>query len=390
MNARAMGSGTLEVTRRVGEVSPPVEPLVLGGTALPVVGTARVYVCGITPYDVTHLGHAATFVWADLLAGVLGSGGAAVQVCRNVTDVDDVLLRVAQERGRHYDELALLQEAAFERSMGALRVATPQHRPRSRHHVDAVVQLAAALLGAGAAYERDGTVWFRGAGAASGLGRDEALRLAEAFGDAPGDAAHDGRDDALDVAVWRPSAEGEPAWPSPWGWGRPGWHAECAAMALAVHGASVDVLVGGADLAFPHHAHQAAMVQAASGVVPFARAVAHVGTVSVDGEKMAKSTGNLVLVDDLLAAWEPAVLRLALLDRPWAAPWSWDDGVLPAAQQRLEGLYAAAGRPGAGSGGAEAVLARLHDDLDVSAAVDAAVESGGEAARRALALLRLA
>jgi len=161
-------------------------------------------------------------------------------------------------------------------------------------------------------------------------------------------------------------------------------------MALAVHGASVDVLVGGADLDFPHHAQQAAMVQAASGVAPFARAVAHVGTVSVGGEKMAKSTGNLVLVDDLLAVWEPAVLRLALLDRPWAAAWSYDESLLPAAQQRLEGLYAAAGRPTGGSRGADAVLARLRDDLDVSGAVDVAVEAGGEAARRALALLRLA
>ncbi|WP_299052503.1 class I tRNA ligase family protein [uncultured Nocardioides sp.] len=390
MDGTTMGSGTLESAQRSGGVPQHDLPLVLAGSALPVVGAARVYVCGITPYDVTHLGHAATFVWADVLTTVLGSLGADVHTCRNVTDVDDVLLDAARARGRHYDELAVVQEAVFERSMQALRVATPRHRPRSRHHVRGVQQLAAALVAAGAAHEADGTVWFHGADvpASVGLPEAEALALAATYGDEPGDPA---KAHPLDVAVWRPSADGEPAWPSPWGWGRPGWHAECAAMALAVHGASLDVLVGGADLAFPHHAFQSAMVRAATGVAPFARSVVHVGTVMVDGEKMAKSTGNLVLVDDLLESCSPPALRLMLLDRPWAASWSWHPGLLDAAEARLESLYAAAARRPSGDGEAavEAVTARLRDDLDVPGALALAEEQGGEAARHVLGTLRL-
>jgi cysteinyl-tRNA synthetase len=388
-----MGSGTVASAQRAGGVAAQDLPLVLAGSPLPVVGAARVYVCGITPYDVTHLGHAATFVWADVVAAVLGSLGAEVHTCRNVTDVDDVLLDAARARGRHYDELAVVQEAVFERSMQALRVADPTHRPRSRHHVRGVQQLAAALLAAGVAHEKDGTVWFHGADvpASVGLGEDEALVLAAAYGDEPGDPA---KRHPLDVAVWRPSADGEPAWPSPWGWGRPGWHAECAAMAMAVHGSSLDVLVGGADLAFPHHAYQGAMVRAATGVTPFARSVVHVGTVLVDGEKMAKSTGNLVLVDELLETCSPPALRLMLLDRPWSESWSWEPALLEAAETRLESLYAAAARRPAGgptdtAAALEAVTARLRDDLDVPGALSLAEELGGEAARHLRSLLRL-
>ena len=371
---------------RVGPTPPPPVAIGLGGRPLAVVGTARVYVCGITPYDVTHLGHAATFVWADLLASVLGSTGVAVEVCRNVTDVDDVLSRAARERGRHFDELALTQEAVFDASMRSLRVATPAAQPRARHHVVAVQQLAQALLAAGQAYEHDGTVWFEGADAAAGLDRDEALALLAANDD-PTDAP--GQRDALDVAVWRPSGGGEPAWASPWGWGRPGWHAECAAMALGVLGSGVDVLVGGADLRFPHHAYQVAMAEAVTGVHPFSRAQLHVGTVRVGGEKMAKSTGNLVLVQDVLADHDPAALRLLLLDRRHDRAWDYDPVDLDGAAARLDRLYAAAGRPSGSGGAAAAGVAAVQADLDVPRALDLAEEVGGDCARRLIALLRL-
>lgn len=386
-----MSSGTLDPAQRSGSVPPVPRWLRLDGQDLPTVGTARVYVCGITPYDVTHLGHAATFVWADVLGAVLGTTGASVNSCRNVTDVDDVLTAAAQARGRYYDELALVQEAVFDQDMRALRVATPQAQPHARHHISAVVQLAAALLDRGAAYERDGTVWFRGASAvaASGIGRDEALGLSEAYGDQPGDPA---KDDPFDVAVWRPSPEGHPAWPSPWGWGRPGWHAECAAMALTVHGPVVDVLVGGEDLRFPHHVLQSAMAEAASGIAPFRRAGLHVGQVRLDGEKMAKSTGNLVLVADLLQTCAPAALRLLLIDRPVDEAWDFDVADLDGAAQRLERLFAAAARGPAATddAGFTRLEERLLDGLDVRGALDLAEEIGGDAARRLIALLRLA
>jgi cysteinyl-tRNA synthetase len=383
-----MGSGVFDARQRVGALPPRPEFVTLAGRALPVAGAGRIYVCGITPYDVTHLGHAATFVWADVLASVLHAGGPAVHVCRNITDVDDVLLDAARDRGWYYDEFALGQEALFDQSMQALRVATPEARPRARHHVDAVQQLGQALLDSGAAYERGGAVWFRGeaVAAASGLPRDRALALSAAYGDHPD---HAEKEEPFDVAVWRPSEGDEPAWPSPWGWGRPGWHAECAAMALAVHGASVDVLVGGEDLIFPHHAYQSAMVEAVTGVTPFARAALHVGEVRLAGRKMAKSTGNLVLVDDVLASCTPAALRLLLVNRPYGVPWDYDADLLPEAEATLEKLYAAAATSAAPAADPDAAVRLLRDDLDVPAALARAGAEGGEVARRLIAVLRL-
>lgn len=362
--------------------------LVLDGSPLPLAGTARIYACGITPYDVTHLGHAATFVWTDLLAGVCRAAGVPPVVCRNVTDVDDVLTEAATGRGRPYDEFALTQEFLFDRDMKALGVAEPAHAPHARAHVKHVIQLAAALLETGHAYQSGGHVFFRGGPMvrATGLPVEEATRLAAEFGDR---AEDDGRQEPFDVPVWRPSPENHPAWPSPWGWGRPGWHAECAAMAWAVCGSSVDVLAGGEDLGFPHHAYQAAIVEAATGVVPFARRQLHVGAVCHDGAKMAKSTQNLVLVSDLLREHRAAAVRLLLLNRRWADRWEFAVAEVDAAEDLLDRLYAAAGRPARGSAGRGAVLAALLDDLDVPTAVARAEEEGGEAAGAALGLLKL-
>ncbi len=388
----SMGSGVADPAQRVGPSRPRPVSVTVGTRPLSVVGTARIYVCGITPYDVTHLGHAATFVWADVLAAVLESTGVRSRMCRNITDVDDVLSEAATRRGRYFDEFALTQEALFARSMAALRVATPAEEPRARHHVDAVQQLAQALLDQGAAYEREGFVRFRGGSVpeASGFPTEMARGLAAAYGDDPDDP---GKDDPFDVTLWQPSSGDQPAWPSPWGWGRPGWHAECAAMALSVHGASVDVLVGGEDLAFPHHAYQSAMVAAATGLPSFARATLHVGTVNLGGERMAKSTQNLVLVDDVLATCSPAALRMLLLDRRYDEPWDYRPADLAGASGRLERLYAAAARPGSTTAAAEDavedVLSRLRADLDVPGALDAAERAGGEAARRLLRVLRL-
>jgi L-cysteine:1D-myo-inositol 2-amino-2-deoxy-alpha-D-glucopyranoside ligase len=360
----------------------------LAGTPLPLTIPARIYVCGITPYDVTHLGHAATFVWTDVLRRVIRMTGVDTVLTRNVTDVDDVLTRTAAERGRPYDEFGLTQEYYFDQDMAALHVRPPTHAPHARHHIEHVVRLASALLAGGGAYERDGHVFFRGSHVpeAAGVPRDAALALSAEYGDRPDDPL---RDDPFDVPVWQPSGRGDPAWPSPWGTGRPGWHAECAAMALATLGGVVDVLAGGAELAFPHRAYQMAMAQAAAGVTPFARRQVGVGIVRLDGRKMAKSTGNLVLVSDLLHRAPGAAVRLMLLDRRWNEPWDYRQDVLHGAERLLEQLYVAAGTPGSSTTAVRAVRAALLDDLDVPTAVRLAVEAGGDAARQVLRTLAL-
>ena len=366
----------------------PSPRLRLGGRPLSVVGRARIYVCGVTPYDVTHLGHAATFVWVDAADRVLRRLGVAVEVCRNVTDVDDVLFDAAARAGAPYDRFAAVQQFHFERDMDALGVRRPAHEPRAHTFVPQVIDLARALLDAGAAYEAAGSVYLRGAPvlAASGLERGDALRqLAEAGGRVDDPA----KDDPCDQAVWQASGPDEPAWPSPWGPGRPGWHAECTAMALSTYGPALDLHAGGADLRWPHHAYEAAQAEAATGVTPFSRAWMHVGTVRLAGEKMAKSTGNLVFVSDLVERTSGAVVRTLLLDRRYDAAWDHTDDALDAAGSRLEQLHAAAGRSGGSDAARDAVLLALCDDLDVPRAIDLAVEAGGQAARELVQVLAL-
>jgi cysteinyl-tRNA synthetase len=389
----------MEQTQTTGRAGmSPSGTVTLRGTPLPLVGRARVYACGITPYDVTHVGHAATFVWIDTLARVLRDAGADVVICRNVTDVDDVLVAAANRAGAPYDRFAAIQQFYFDRDMAALGVGQPAQQPRAHAYIGQAIALAAGLLERGAAYERGGQVWFRGAAAAHVAvpDRELAWRLAAEYGDDPAD---EGKDDPFDVAVWRTSHSGEPGWASPWGTGRPGWHAECAAMALHAFGPAVDVQAGGNDLCFPHHACQAAMAEAFTGVTPFARVRFNVGVVRVSGAKMAKSTGNLVLVSDLLKEHSAAAVRLLILDRRWNRDWDFSPDGLDAAEARLERLQAAAGRPdhgvagsGAGGSGTAAVAATraaLAADLDVPAALRIAEDEGGQAARSLGALLGL-
>ena len=253
--------------------------------------------------------------------------------------------------------------------------------------VPQVIRLAAGLLDGGVAYAREGSVYFRGKSAArrAGLGQAEALRLSAEYGGRPDDPA---KEDPLDVAVWQAAEPGHPAWESPWGKGRPGWHAECAAMALSVFGVGVDIHAGGKDLRFPHHAYHAAMAETFTGVTPYARAWLHAGTVTTGGAKMAKSAGNLVLVRDLLASYPAAAVRLMILDRPWADDWDYRPGLLDAAAARLERLYRAAGRTAA-AGDLSGIGRLLADDLNVPAALDYAIETGGAPARMLAAVLRL-
>ena len=368
-----------------GSLTTPPRPLRLGAAVVPAVGRARMYVCGITPYDVTHLGHASTFIWADAVDKVLSWSGNTVTVARNVTDVDDVLYAEARRRRQDPTLFGAVQRAAFEATMTTLRVRKPHLQPTAAQAIGHVIQLAATLLATDHAYLRDGTVYARTAGAAPDLDRARALELAAEYHDEPDDP---GKDDPLDVAVWRPCADDDVTWPSPWGPGRPGWHAECAAMVLALFGTGVDVHCGGADLAYPHHACEAALAEAATGVRPFARSWLRAGVVALDGQKMSKSVGNLVLVEDLLRTYSPAAIRMLCLNRPHAAPWSYTEDLLDAAATTLEDLYAAAAKPGT-SLVSTALADALLTDLDIPAAIGTALAEGGATARALIDILAL-
>lgn len=366
----------------------PPAPLILGGEALPLVGPARIYACGVTPYDVTHLGHAATFVWVDALVRTLRHANLTPVVTRNITDVDDVLTEAARRAGAPYDEFAAIHQYDFDHDMSHLGVRRPDHEPRAHQHIGGVVRLAQALIDRDAAYHVDGTVYFRGAIAVarSGLTEAEILAALSEFGEDLNDRA---KESPTDVPVWRASRDSDPAWPSPWGPGRPGWHAECTAMVLDTYGSSLDIHAGGADLAFPHHAYEAAQAEAATGVTPFARSWMRVGTVGIGGEKMAKSTGNLVLVSELLTEHRGAAIRLMILDRRWWEGWDFEPGLLAAAEGRLDALHAAAGRRSDDAAAEGEIIRRLLDDLDVPGATAVALESGGRAARVLVQVLGL-
>lgn len=354
---------------------------------MPVIGRARVYVCGITPYDTTHVGHAATFVWSDVAVRLLRHIGADVEVARNITDVDDVLVAEAGRRGEAWRSLAAQQTYRFEDDIARLGVLRPAHEPRAAYHIGHVIDLAAALVDLGHCYERRGWVFFRGDDVVerSGLEPDQARGLLAAV-----DPSHHGdlADGEFDVAVWQASAADEPGWASPWGRGRPGWHAECAAMALVTLGAGIDLHCGGSDLAFPHHAYEAALAEAVTGVRPFARAWLRPGSVLHEGQKMAKSTGNLVFVHDLLERWSAAELRLAILDRHWAQDWEFDEATLESTRDRLRTLRAASLHEG-GQQGADDVVDCLSSNLDVPGALAVAEEAGGGAASTVIDVLGL-
>jgi cysteinyl-tRNA synthetase len=308
-----------------------------------------------------------------------------VRVCRNVTDVDDVLNQAAHRAGSPYDSFAAVQQYYFERDLDTLGVHAVDHQPRAHNHVREVIALAQGLVTSGHAYVHDNAVYFHGADVPA-LPDDEAHALLAEYGDEPDDP---GKRHPFDVAVWRPSRSGEPAWPSPWGPGRPGWHAECAAMAMTTFGPSLDLHAGGTDLRFPHHAYESAMAEALTGVHPFSRAWLHIGMVRRDGEKMAKSTGNLVLVSDLVPGHPPAAVRLMLMSTPWQDEWDYTPDALDQAAALLDRLHTAAGRPGNSPTAEATVTKALLDDLDVPTALRIAEEEGARTARLTMQVLAL-
>jgi L-cysteine:1D-myo-inositol 2-amino-2-deoxy-alpha-D-glucopyranoside ligase len=359
---------------------------------------ATLYACGITPYDATHIGHAATFIAWDLLVRAWRDAGHQVRYVQNVTDVDDPLLERAERDHEDWRELADREIALFRGDMEALRVLPPAEYVGAVEALPVIERLSRLLADHGAVYDLDGDMYFaRSAdpsfGAVSGL---DAATMTELFAERGGDPGRAGKKDPLDALVWLAARPGEPSWPSGFGSGRPGWHVECAAIATEHLGITFDVQAGGTDLIFPHHemsashARVALSGRASPGEPVFARHYAHAGMVRLDGEKMSKSQGNLVFVSRLIAGGtDPMVIRLAILAHHYRQDWDWTDAGLAAAQARLDrwraAVAAASAVPGppatsatSGTGVLAAVRERLADDLDAPGAL-AAVDAWADA-----------
>ncbi|MGH3432449.1 MAG: cysteine--1-D-myo-inosityl 2-amino-2-deoxy-alpha-D-glucopyranoside ligase [Thermocrispum sp.] len=369
----------------VPRVLGPARPLRLYDTATRSVRpitpgrTARMYVCGITPYDATHLGHAATYLAFDLIHRLWLDAGHEVQYVQNVTDVDDPLLERATRDQQDWTVLAMCETALFREDMEALRVLPPQHYTGAVESIPAIADAVDKLLANGAAYRVDDAefpdVYFdRSAtgrfGYESNYDEETMLRLSAERG---GDPERPGKRHPLDVLLWRMARDGEPSWPSPLGQGRPGWHVECSVIALERLGTGFDVQGGGSDLVFPHHEYSAAHAEALSGDYPFARSYVHAGMIGLDGEKMSKSRGNLVFVSKLRSQGEPpAAMRLALLAGHYRCDRAWTQDLLEQAKARLarwrEAMTLPAGPPAADT--VDRLRDRLTDDLDTPRALD--------------------
>jgi len=342
------------------------------------------YTCGITPYDATHLGHAAAYLTYDVLQRRLIDRGHRTRCVRNVTDVDDDMLRKARELGVHYLDLAAAETARFDGDMRALDVLDCWSEPRATSAIADIRGFIGMVLDRGHAYVSGGSVYFDvksfdSFGQVSHLTRDEMLRLAAERGGKPDDP---NKRDPLDFVLWQPSADDEPAWESLWGPGRPGWHIECSALALRELDTTIDLHGGGSDLIFPHHECEAAQSEAATGQ-RFVRHWMHQAMVRMDGEKMSKSLGNLVFVSDLLKTYDARAIRLACISHHYRESWEYHDALLPEAADRLELWLSAGATAGAAEAGkaVDAVRTALDDDLDTPAAVaaiDACAASGGD------------
>ncbi len=285
-----------------------------------------IYVCGVTPYDTTHLGHAFTYVVFDALIRYLEATGHTVRYVQNVTDIDDDILKRAKREGMGWKELGERETQKFLEDMAALNVRPPDVYPRATQEIEPIIQIAAALLEKGFAYEREGSVYYRvhsdpDFGKLSGYDYPTMLAVANERGNFPDDPK---KEDPLDFVLWQAAQPGEPTWESPWGPGRPGWHVECSAMSMRYLGPTIDIHGGGADLLFPHHECEIAQSENFSGQQPFVRFWMHIAMVRMDGEKMSKSLGNMVFARELLQQYAPDDVRAYLLAHHYRTSFEWD------------------------------------------------------------------
>lgn len=296
-----------------------------------------IYTCGITPYDTTHLGHAFTYATTDLLIRYLTYQGYTVRYVQNVTDIDDDILRKAAEVDEDWRELGNRWTRHFIKDLQQLNLRAPDEFPRATDVIPEIIEHVTSLIERGVAYVEAGNVYFAvddwsRFGELSDLPREEMLAVANQHGNNPDDPH---KRDPLDFVLWQAQQPGEPAWESPWGMGRPGWHIECSTMSTLLLGKTVDIHIGGADLLFPHHECEIAQVTPLTGE-SFVHYWLHVAMVQKDGEKMSKSLGNLVMARDLLKTYSPNAIRLYLAQHHYRTPWSYNEDQLQEAATLVE------------------------------------------------------
>lgn len=349
-----------------------IEPLVFPDNV------ARMYVCGITPYDTSHLGHARVAVVYDTLRRYLESRDVAVRYVQNITDIDDPLFERARRDNVPWNELGQQQTERYLEALRALNVQMPDHLVRVSDVIADMLPVIEHLVASEYAYVRNGAVLYRAAsfpnfGAIAHADAAELLVMANEMGNDP----HDPRKiDPLDFLLWQPSAPDEPAWNSPWGPGRPGWHIECSTIATKFLGPHIDIHGGGEDLIMPHHACEIAQAEPVTGA-PFVRYWMHTGLVEMNGTKMSKSLGNMVFVNDLLASYQPAAVRLAVLSYHYRAPFEYADADLQRAAARLAIIERALAHEGSANGDDASWRTQffnaLADDFNTPAALNVLV-----------------
>ncbi|MGB3714016.1 MAG: cysteine--tRNA ligase [Candidatus Promineifilaceae bacterium] len=319
---------------------------------LPAGDAVTIYVCGITPYDTTHLGHCFTYSTYDILIRYLESIGLPVTYVQNVTDIDDDVIRKAAELDEDWRSLGNRWTVHFIEDNQALNIRPPDYFPRATDLIAEIVESVDSLIRAGVAYESGGSVYFhidddRNYGKLSRLTQEQMLPIANERGNFPDDS---NKQNPLDFVLWQTQSPGEPAWKSPWGHGRPGWHIECSTMSTKYLGRPVDIHGGGADLVFPHHESEIAQAECATGERPFTRYWMHVAMLRYQGEKMSKSLGNLVMVRDLLnAGWAADAIRLCMASRHYREEWNYEESDLIAAS-RLAAKFTEAATATGGTG----------------------------------------
>lgn len=306
------------------------------------------YVCGITPYDTTHLGHAFTYVFFDVLVRYLTFKGYKATYVQNVTDIDDDILKKAKEENKNWKELGDFWTERFLKEMRLLNVLPPTYYVKATSSLTSMIHIIKVLIEKGFAYKKNGNVYFevnkfKNYGKLSGFNKNQMLKLSRERGGNPNDPL---KKNPLDFLLWQHSKRKEPFWESPWpirqaqgkGKGRPGWHIECSAMAnqyLGERSRTIDIHGGGRDLIYPHHESEIAQSESYTGKRPFVKYWLHTAMVMYRGEKMAKSLGNLVMVSDLLKRYSPNAIRFLLLSHHYRSPWEFNEEELKSAEKSV-------------------------------------------------------